>query len=529
MRTRPIADFDVHKMLALIPSLPRIWFNSWSLIRDIVIFTLSVVAFSRKNICSDSADLARNSHMEMASTSFITDSKLLESLKQGTSRDATERVCTVDDHNRPTLYGHDRRDVRLYNLWHRATYLIVRHEQQNASLPCPPAIGDTFILVQRRSLNKDYCPGKLDPTPGGVVGFEESYDNNAIRELEEEMGIRASLLRGEEETFSDNHLHVMQTLFDFPYEDERVRCWGRMYEVFYRGSLSDVKIQKEEVDEVLRLPLSEVKQWIENRPNDWTPDSAYALQLYLQHTHDRRLMRVSSSLSLERYRLRPQPRVIFFDCDDCLYFDGWTVARQITKKIDEWCVNKGLPSGEAYELYKRHGTALKGLLVEGFMEHSEEAIDDFLHAVHDVKYHSLSRDEELRKMLIRLKGIPKYIFTASARHHAERCLDALGIRNLFEDIIDTKSVGLHTKYSREAFEMAMQIAGVPIEEAERCLFLDDSVKNIKAAQEIGWRCVLVGRIGRDCGTTINAEGHAEHEIDKIHDFPKVFPELFQDS
>jgi pyrimidine 5'-nucleotidase len=517
-------------MLALVPSLPRIWFTSWSLIRDIVVFTLSVVVCSRKHICSDTVDLESKGHMGMASTSFTTDSKLLESLKQGTSRDATERVCTVDDHNRPTLYGHDRRDVRLYNLWHRATYVIVRHEQQRASLPCSPAAGDTFVLVQRRSLHKDYCPGKLDPTPGGVVDFAESYDDNAIRELEEEMGIRATLLRGEEDdTLFDKDSHFMQALFDFPYEDERVRCWGRMYEVFYHGSLSDVKIQKEEVDEVLRLPLTEVKQWIENSPNDWTPDSAYALQLYLQHTHDRRLMRVSSSLSLERYRLRPQPRVIFFDCDDCLYFDGWTVARQITKKIDEWCVEKGLPSGEAYELYKRHGTALKGLLVEGFMEHCEEAVDDFLHAVHDVKYHSLSRDEELRKMLIRLKDIPKYIFTASARHHAERCLDVLGIRDLFEDIIDTKSVGLHTKYSREAFEIAMRIAGVPMEEAERCLFLDDSVKNIKAAQQIGWRCVLVGRVGRDCGTTINAEGHAEHEIDKIHDFPKVFPELFQDS
>jgi pyrimidine 5'-nucleotidase len=154
---------------------------------------------------------------------------------------------------------------------------------------------------------------------------------------------------------------------------------------------------------------------------------------------------------------------------------------------------------------------------------------EFLYAVHDVKYHTLSPDEELRKMLVRLSGIPKYVFTASSRHHAERCLDALGIRDLFEDVIDTKSVGLHTKYSREAFEIAMQIAGVPEDEAESCLFLDDSVKNIQAAQKVGWRCILVGRIGRDCGTTISAEGHAEHEIDTIHDFQNVFPELFDDN
>jgi len=36
---------------------------------------------------------------------------------------------------------------------------------------------------------------------------------------------------------------------------------------------------------------------------------------------------------------------------------------------------------------------------------------------------------------------------------------------------------------------------------------------------------LVGRVGRDCGTTISSE-HAELEIDRIHDFPNVLPELF---
>jgi FMN phosphatase YigB (HAD superfamily) len=55
--------------------------------------------------------------------------------------------------------------------------------------------------------------------------------------------------------------------------------------------------------------------------------------------------------------------------------------------------------------------------------------------------------------------------------------------------------------------------------------LDDSVSNIRAAREIGWRSVLVGRVGRDCGTPISSE-HAELQIDRIHDMRHVLPELF---
>ena len=71
----------------------------------------------------------------------------------------------------------------------------------------------------------------------------------------------------------------------------------------------------------------------------------------------------------------------------------------------------------------------------------------------------------------------------------------------------------------------MKIAGVPKNEPESCIFLDDSRKNIEAAREIGWRSVLVGTVGRDCGTPISSD-HAELEIDRIHDMPTALPELF---
>ena len=65
---------------------------------------------------------------------------------------------------------------------------------------------------------------------------------------------------------------------------------------------------------------------------------AHAFRLYAQHAADEALGRTCPHLSLEDYRLRPPVEVAFFDCDDCLYFDDWAVANQITRSIEEWCI-----------------------------------------------------------------------------------------------------------------------------------------------------------------------------------------------
>ena len=46
------------------------------------------------------------------------------------------------------------------------------------------------------------------------TGFEETYEDNAVRELEEEMGIKDA---------------AIEKLFDFWYGDETCRLWGRLF------------------------------------------------------------------------------------------------------------------------------------------------------------------------------------------------------------------------------------------------------------------------------------------------------------
>ena len=100
----------------------------------------------------------------------------------------------------------------------------------------------------------------------------------------------------------------------------------------------------------------------------------------------------------------------------------------------------------------------------------------------------------------------------------------MGIKDLpWQGIIDTRSSNLESKHARSSFEAAMRIAGVT--DPRMCVFADDSVKNIKAAKEVGWRTVLVGRYDRDSGAKIVCAS-ADAHIDSLHDLRAVVPELF---
>ena len=217
--------------------------------------------------------------------------------------------------------------------------------------------------------------------------------------------------------------------------------------------------------------------------------------------------------------------VCFFDCDDCLYFNDWSTAKLLTIKIEEHCQGElNLPAGKAYELYKKYGTALKGLLEEEIIANTPEGIDEYLQKVHDIPLDDIQPDPVLRDMLLRIDR-PRWVFTASVASHAQRCLERLGIADLFLGIIDCKACNLATKHSKEAFEAAMAVAGVDAADGGRCLFFDDSTKNIRTAKvDMGWRTCLVGLYGRDDQQRITCP-EADLEVANIRELTTAMPTL----
>src|SRR5262245_25954953 len=102
-------------------------------------------------------------------------SKAKQSLHRNHMNAAEEIVAIVDAQN--TVIGAvPRREMRAKNLLHRSTYILVCNSRGE-------------LYVQKRTLTKDVFPGYYDPATGGVVLAGESYEQGAVRELEEEMGI----------------------------------------------------------------------------------------------------------------------------------------------------------------------------------------------------------------------------------------------------------------------------------------------------------------------------------------------------
>eukprot|EP00526_Cylindrotheca_closterium_P015746 CAMPEP_0113621472 /NCGR_PEP_ID=MMETSP0017_2-20120614/10973_1 /TAXON_ID=2856 /ORGANISM="Cylindrotheca closterium" /LENGTH=265 /DNA_ID=CAMNT_0000531219 /DNA_START=58 /DNA_END=855 /DNA_ORIENTATION=- /assembly_acc=CAM_ASM_000147 len=227
---------------------------------------------------------------------------------------------------------------------------------------------------------------------------------------------------------------------------------------------------------------------------------------------------------------------LFLDCDDTLYRDDWKVAVALTKKINDYTTNVlKLPDGKAYELYKKYGTCLRGLQVEGLgVGQPDFDTEAMLFQIHDQLpiSEAIPPNPDLKSMLKRidLERVSPCVFTASIQEHATRCMQALGIYDSFIvknqfPIIDVRSVNFYTKHDVEALEFAQKIVQCPVDYSSRCILVDDSQTNIRVAKQAGWQTVLVGHKTRDGKSQLDFE-YADHVIDKVTELEEILPHLF---
>lgn len=160
---------------------------------------------------------------------------------------ADEIVAIVDEQNN-VIGAVPRREMRANRLLHRSTYILVFNSQG-------------ALYVQKRTMTKDVFPGYFDPATGGVVLAGESYEESAVRELEEEMEIRDVPL-----TY----------LFDFYFEDEHARVWGRAFSCIYDGKIVP---QVEEVEYVEMMTIDDILRRAETE--QFTPDGLLVVRRYL--------------------------------------------------------------------------------------------------------------------------------------------------------------------------------------------------------------------------------------------------------
>ena len=154
-----------------------------------------------------------------------------------------ELLFVVDENNKAQK-SLPRYLVHQNNFWHRTTAIwVVNNKKQ--------------ILCQKRSLQKDTKPGFWECFFGGHIGPHESYLDNAINELSQELGI------------------FVQKQDLLPYnvlKSDKSTHKEFQYIYIYKLNREDTyfSYEKEEIDQLKWIDIKTIKKYLlkENKP-DW--------------------------------------------------------------------------------------------------------------------------------------------------------------------------------------------------------------------------------------------------------------------
>lgn len=204
---------------------------------------------------------------------------------------------------------------------------------------------------------------------------------------------------------------------------------------------------------------------------------------------------------------------LIFDLDDTLYPSTSGVWDAIGHRIDRFMIDVvHLPVDEVpglrRQLFKEYGTTLRGLSA---VYHINE--QDYLDFVHDIPLENYLRPDPSLRGTLQMYPQRKIIFTNADTRHAMRVIQTLGLNEIFDQIVDIQAIKPYCKPQREAYELALKLAG--IQHPEMCIVLDDNMQNLQTASGLGMFSIKVGV--NDCPAGCDAA------ILSLLDLPSVIP------
>ena len=182
-------------------------------------------------------------------------------------------------------------------------------------------------------------------------------------------------------------------------------------------------------------------------------------------------------------------RVLLFDLDDTLYPRSAGIMIEIRRLIMDYIQTRHELSAEESDTLRARYLHAYGTTMRGLQANHGIDPDDYLEHVHAIPLHEfLQPNAELDAVLDTLPQ-EMIVFTNASREHAERVLEVLGIRRHFSRIVDVRDMAYESKPQPSAYRRICQLLGVSPEE---CLLVEDNVRNLCPAKEIGMSTVLVG-------------------------------------
>ncbi len=165
-----------------------------------------------------------------------------------------ERIDILDKNGRKTGISRTKKEAHAKGLWHRAAHIWVYNSKGK-------------ILLQKRSMKEDSWPGMWGVSAAGHLSAGETPRQAALRELKEEIGIRA------------NPKDLKQIIVNRSSIMLRDNYNNKEFQHVYLFKLSEIpkKLQKEEVETVEFIPLTKFERELKNpkKANEYVPHEYY--------------------------------------------------------------------------------------------------------------------------------------------------------------------------------------------------------------------------------------------------------------
>lgn len=168
-----------------------------------------------------------------------------------------EKIDIFNEKNEPLETQRSMLSAHLFNMWHRSAHIWIYNSKGE-------------LLLQRRSEEMSTFPGKWDLSAAGHLDAGESPEQGALRELKEEIGIKA---KKEDLEFSKVKKISQDLKFLGVPTKNNEFCY--IYLTAYTGDVSELKMQESEVDNLKFFDLQELKRMLKRKEEKFVPHGDY--------------------------------------------------------------------------------------------------------------------------------------------------------------------------------------------------------------------------------------------------------------
>lgn len=224
--------------------------------------------------------------------------------------------------------------------------------------------------------------------------------------------------------------------------------------------------------------------------------------------------------------------VWLFDLDNTLHNASAAVFPAISKNMMEFMAHVLGDGVTPADHATAHALCVKYLLrygatLKGAVNHHGVKQEDFLREAHrfDDLHSLLLIERGLNNLMQRLPG-RKVLFTNAPQNYSEQVVRKMRLHKHFSEHISIETMRVHgISQPKPSKAFLLKWLKKQSLSAKNCILVEDSVSNIRAAQEVGMRTVFVNGFGPHTKQHKSISASADITVKSVFDLARQFRQL----